>query len=132
MFMQINNSIRELWTKNLEIIFQKQIRKYWINIGGKSYLFNPGDLLRVESDGSYCHLITKTNRFHISHNLAHMEKQLSGWGFIRVSRGYIVNVTHIKQIISGRPCIILQTDGFEIKLPRRTGKKLIRKFEEIY
>ena len=125
-------SLRKLWIKSLEMIFQRQIIKYWIQIGNQSFLFNPKDIIRVYADGSYSYLVTTNNSFLISHNLFYMEKILSGWGFIRISRSHIINVIHIQRIVKGHPSLVLMDDGTEIVIPRRESSRMIRKLEETF
>jgi len=61
-----------------------------------------------------------------------MEKILSGWGFIRISRSHIINVIHIQRIVKGHPSLVLMDDGTEIVIPRRESSRMIRKLEETF
>ena len=111
-------SLLNLWYDILEFLFKKQIRSHSIKIGTERVYFQPGGLIRIEADGSYCHLITTNKVYLISRNMSTIEKAIQGWGIIRVNRSNIINVTHIKAV-NPRKRQIFMSDGAVILIPRR-------------
>ncbi|MEQ9062777.1 MAG: LytTR family DNA-binding domain-containing protein [Vicingaceae bacterium] len=113
----------DLWYDILEFLFKKQIRSHSVKIGTEHVHFQPGGLIRIEADGSYCHLITTNKVYLISRNMSTIEKAIQGWGIIRVNRSNIINVAHIASVNSRKRQIIM-SDGAVILIPRRSKKHL--------
>lgn len=124
-------NLRDYWIRIQEIIFRKQLLCYWIKDGNRLRYFKPSDIVRVESDGPYCVLFTPNQKMQLFTSMAIVEKTLSGWGFIRVSRKSIINVTHVSEINCSQRCYILLDDGSKIIVPRRTKVRTIRRIKKM-
>ncbi|OAV46038.1 LytTR family DNA-binding domain-containing protein [Lewinella sp. 4G2] len=56
------------------------------------------DVLYIEADGNYAHLQAVQGRFAVKRSLASIDESLNNTSFIRVSRGVIVNFTHVSSV----------------------------------
>jgi DNA-binding LytR/AlgR family response regulator len=62
------------------------------------YRVRKKDIYYVEADGAYVKVICKEKKYQITVNLKSFERQLNDFGFIRVSRKYLVNSEYIGRI----------------------------------
>ncbi len=67
------------------------------------------DLLYISAEDKYTVLYTKTQHFISDYSLKKYEEQLSGQGFFRIHRKYLVNMYHHKGICGGK--VVLSGDG---------------------
>lgn len=66
----------------------------------------------------YAYLQTDTDRYFSTVSLAQLEKTLDGHGFFRVHRGYLVNLSLVKEVEpQSGGTLLLTLDGVEEKIP---------------
>ena len=73
------------------------------------------DILYLEADGSYTHIVTNNKTYQLSMNLKHLGEQLNHAKFLRISRKHIVNIDHIVRI--NGVCLFIEKGNSELKLP---------------
>ena len=84
------------------------------------------DILYIESEGNYLNFYTKNDTIKIRETMTNIEKELSGKGFVRCHKGYLVNAEHIEKMRSGE--IDLQCEGIRKSVPvGRSYEKEVRK-----
>ncbi|MEQ8324019.1 MAG: LytTR family DNA-binding domain-containing protein [Vicingaceae bacterium] len=113
----------DFWYNILEQLLRRQIRRHELTISREKIVFYPGDIIRIEADGSYCNIVTVEKNYLISKNLAQVERLIHGWGIVRVNRSTIINVAHIKGLSKVKRLIIM-SDGAEVVIPRKNKKKV--------
>lgn len=86
--------------------------------GGKKILIGIDQIRFVMARDDYAYLQTDTDRYFSTVSLAQLEKRLDGHGFFRVHRGYLVNLSLVKEVesVSGGT-LLLTLDGVEEKIP---------------
>ncbi len=57
------------------------------------------DILYMEADRNYSRIVTKQKEYLLSVTLKTIEEKLSGDYFMRVHRSYLINITHIDEVI---------------------------------
>jgi ABC-2 type transport system ATP-binding protein len=81
---------------------------------GKVALVNPADILYATSDDGRTYLHTEDGRIPTHLTLTEVEERLARSGFFRAHRSYLVNLQHIKEMISyTRDSYTLVLDGFQ-------------------
>ena len=86
--------------------------------GGKKILINIDDIRFVMARDDYAYLQTADDRFFSTVSLAQLEKTLDGHGFFRVHRGYLVNLSLVKEVEpQSGGTLLLTLDGVEDKIP---------------
>ena len=82
---------------------------------GKVALVNPSDILYATSDDGRTYLYTEDGRIPTHLTLSEVESRLARSGFFRAHRSYLVNLQHIKEMISyTRDSYTLILDGNEL------------------
>lgn len=86
--------------------------------GGKKILINVDKIRFVMARDDYAYLQTDTDRYFSTVSLAQLEKRLDGYGFFRVHRGYLVNLSLVEEVesVSGGT-LLLTLNGVEEKIP---------------
>lgn len=124
-------TLRDFWLRTLERVFHKQYIPYCIKIGSEKVLFMPNDILRVEASGSYSFLYTTTDKYVLSRRIHFLEKELNGWGMIRINRSHIINVCRIKRIVEGSSSYVIMDDGYKVYFPVKKREKVAKKLKEM-
>ena len=86
--------------------------------GGKKILINIDQIRFVMARDDYAYLQTDTDRYFSTVSLVQLEKTLDGHGFFRVHRGYLVNLSLVKEVEpQSGGTLLLTLDGVEEKIP---------------
>ena len=85
---------------------------------GKKIFINIDSIRYVMARDDYAYLQTDTDRYFSTVSLAQLEKRLEDHGFFRVHRGYLVNLSMVKEVesVSGGT-LLLTLNGTEDKIP---------------
>ena len=85
---------------------------------GKKILVAVDKIRYVMARDDYAYLQTDTDRFFSTVSLAQLEKRLDGYGFFRVHRGYLVNLSLIEEVetVAGGT-LLLSLSGVDEKIP---------------
>lgn len=59
------------------------------------------DILYAEAYDNYCYIKTPEQKYLVSQTLKSVEEKLNGHGFVRVHRGYLINVSKIESVTDG-------------------------------
>lgn len=92
---------------------------------GISHFLNLTDIIYVEANRQSTFVHTETGTFRMSEGISHLLERLDGC-FIRIHRGYAVNVSHV---VGMRPGYVILDEGTSLPVPaRRVGevKALLR------
>jgi DNA-binding LytR/AlgR family response regulator len=96
--------------------------------GGATHLLQRSSILYVEAHGDYVRIHSAHGRFLRRGTLAEIERRWSAHGFVRVHRGYLVNLRRAVEIRPklGSTAIIVLSDGTRIPVARRQVADLRR------
>jgi len=72
--------------------------KIAIKTKGKILLIHPGDILAVEAEGNYVLLRRPSDSYLLRESISTMAEKLESYGFIRIHRSVLVNVSCVEEI----------------------------------
>jgi DNA-binding LytR/AlgR family response regulator len=82
------------------------------------------DILYVEADNNYIHVVTAEKKYTVRMSLQQLEERVNYARFIRVHRSYIVNMSNINNFTDAE----LQTGKFTIPIGRNYRDSFIKQF----
>lgn len=95
---------------------------------GKVILINPGDILYATVEDGHSFLQTAGGRIPTHLNLSELEERLARSGFFRAHRSYLVNLQHVKEVITytrdSFTLILDSPDRPEIPLSKQSARDL--------
>jgi DNA-binding LytR/AlgR family response regulator len=94
--------------------------------GKRIVLLSPKEVVRASIDDKLVFLHTSSERFLTDRTVAELEAMLAPAGFFRISRGELVNLEYVRELIpwfSGTARIRL-TDGQELDVSRERAREL--------
>jgi len=71
-----------------------------VSARGQIRLIPISDVRVAVADGEGASVLTSDGRYHVRQSLHELEHRLNGHGFLRVHRGYLVNLNHVSSIES--------------------------------
>jgi DNA-binding LytR/AlgR family response regulator len=92
---------------NVEIALSKKAfsgmlkQKFFVKRNNALISIEPTSIIYAEAADSYTKIVTAEENYMVSHNLKTIEEKLSGQGFMRVHRSYLVNFEKISSISEG-------------------------------
>jgi len=97
--------------------------------GGGTRLLPRSSVLYLQAHGDYVRVASSEGRFLVRARLSDLEERWAGHGFVRVHRGFVVN---LRRAVEVRPrlngtAVLVMTDGAEVPIARRQVGELRRK-----
>jgi DNA-binding LytR/AlgR family response regulator len=97
--------------------------------GGGTRLLPRSTVLYLQAHGDYVRVASSEGRFLVRARLSDLEERWAGHGFVRVHRGFVVN---LRRAVEVRPrlngtAVLVMTDGAEVPIARRQVGELRRK-----
>lgn len=89
---------KEIFNKEFEralITYSKMKYKYQIMVKARPVILEVKDILYIETFGRHLRAITLTNIYEYVGNISAEENKLTGYGFVRCHKGYLVNLQYI-------------------------------------
>jgi DNA-binding LytR/AlgR family response regulator len=90
------NLIRAL--RQLEVIAKRQAPRIAFKAKGSIRLLDLADILAVQAEGNYVSLQHRPNPYLVHESLSSMAEKLKPYGFIRIHRSVVVNVSAVEEI----------------------------------
>jgi len=94
-----------------------------VNKGGKKHFISSSAIIYLMAKDDYSYIYTDEGKFLSTTSLTHLEEQLTGFGFFRVHRRYVVNLNRIVSIAPQPGGTLLLTlgdeEGTEVPVSRR-------------
>jgi DNA-binding LytR/AlgR family response regulator len=90
------NLIRVL--RQLELIAKRQAPRIAFKEKGSILLLELADILAVQAEGNYVSLRPRTNSYLVHESLSSMAEKLKPYGFIRIHRSVVVNISAVEEI----------------------------------
>lgn len=108
-------------------------RKFAIHSGEKVKMLSEQSIIFIEGDGRYCHLTMNTGEaFTTPKNLKDFEDYFGVKStFIRISKTFMINATHIKEYSKGEPFIIKMMNEKTFEVARRKKPEVLDRLREV-
>jgi len=90
------NLIRVL--RQLEVIAKRLAPRIAFKANGSIVLLDLADILAVQAEGNYVSLRPRTNPYLVHESLSSMAEKLKPYGFIRIHRSVVVNISAVEEI----------------------------------
>ncbi len=90
------NLVRVL--RQLEVIAKRQVPRIAFKAKGKIILLDLADILAVHAEGNYVSLRRRPNAYLVHESLSSMAEKLKPYGFIRIHRSVVVNISAVEEI----------------------------------
>jgi DNA-binding LytR/AlgR family response regulator len=84
--------------RQLEVIAKRQAPRIAFKAKGRIVLLNLADILAVQSEGNYVSLQYQPNPYLVHESLSTLAEKLKPYGFIRIHRSVIVNISAVEEI----------------------------------
>ena len=97
--------------------------------GGGTRLLPRSSVLYLQAHGDYVRVASSEGRYIVRARLSELEERWGGHGFVRVHRGFVVN---LRRAVEVRPrlngtAVLVMADGAEVPIARRHVGELRRK-----
>lgn len=98
-------------------------RKIAGRLGEEVHLLDPSDVIAFVAEGELVRLIGVKGRYFASGTLREWEDRLGSGPFLRVHRGTLVNIDHIRTIspLSSKRWMLRMSNGMEITVSKRSA-----------
>lgn len=117
------DALYQNFLRNLKVGRSKDFKLAVPTVDGV-YFYETNEIIRCEADRNYTHFYLTKNRYFIaSKTLKEYEEILSEYGFLRVHKSHLVNLSHTENYF-GRG-ILKMKDQTEIEVARRRREKVI-------
>jgi DNA-binding LytR/AlgR family response regulator len=84
--------------RQLEVIAQRQAPRIAFKLKGSILLLDLADILAVQAEGNYVSLRHHRNPYLVHESLSSIAEKLKPYGFIRIHRSVIVNISGVEEI----------------------------------
>jgi DNA-binding LytR/AlgR family response regulator len=103
--------------RQLEVIAKRQVPRIAFKAKGSILLLDLADILAVQAEGNYVSLRHLTNAYLVRESLSSMAEKLKAYGFTRIHRSVVVNISAVEEIQS------LPTGEYRLRV--RGGKEYL-------
>jgi hypothetical protein len=90
------NLIRVL--RQLEVIAKRQVPRIAFKAKGRILFLDLAEIVAVQAEGNYVSLLHPPNPYLLRESLSSMAEKLKPYGFIRIHRSVVVNVSAVEEI----------------------------------
>lgn len=84
--------------RQLELIAKRQAPRIAFKAKGTILLLDLSDILAVQAEGNYVSLQHRPNPYLVHESLSSMAEKLKPYGFIRIHRSVVVNISAVEEI----------------------------------
>ena len=84
--------------RQLEVIAKRLAPRIAIKAKGKILFLDVAEIVAVQAEGNYISLRHRTNPYLLRESLSSMEEKLKPYGFMRIHRSVIVNISAVEEI----------------------------------
>ena len=119
--------------RQLEVIAKRQAPRIAFKAKGRILFLNLADILAVQAEGNYVSLQHRRNPYLVHESLSSMAEKLKPYGFIRIHRSAVVNISAVEEI---QPLPTgeyrLRVKGGKEYLVTRTYKRNLRDLAQLW
>jgi DNA-binding LytR/AlgR family response regulator len=84
--------------RQLEVTAERQAPRIALKAKGSILLLDLADILAVQAEGNYVSLQHRPNSYLVHESLSSMAEKLKPYGFIRIHRSVVVNISAVEEI----------------------------------
>jgi two-component system LytT family response regulator len=84
--------------RELDVIAKRQAPRIAFKAKGRILLLDLADILAVQAEGNYVSLRHRPNDYLVHESLSSMTEKLGPYGFIRIHRSVVVNISAVEEI----------------------------------
>ncbi len=84
--------------RQLEVIAKRQAPRIAFKTKGSILLLDLADIMAVQAEGNYVSLQHRPNPYLVHESLSSMAEKLKPYGFIRIHRSVVVNISAVEEI----------------------------------
>jgi DNA-binding LytR/AlgR family response regulator len=84
--------------RQLEVMAKRQAPRIAFKAKGRILLLDLADILAVHAEGNYVSLQHRPNSYLVHESLSSMAEKLKPFGFIRIRRSVVVNISAVEEI----------------------------------
>ncbi|MFZ1975716.1 MAG: LytTR family DNA-binding domain-containing protein [Candidatus Acidiferrales bacterium] len=84
--------------RQLEVIAKRQAPRIAFKVKSRILLLDLADILAVQAEGNYVSLQHQPNPYLVHESLSSMAEKLKPYGFIRIHRSVVVNISAVEEI----------------------------------
>ena len=84
--------------RQLEVIAKQQAPRIAFKAKGKIVFLDVAEIVAVQAEGNYISLRHRTNSYLLRESLSSMAEKLKPYGFVRIHRSVIVNISTVEEI----------------------------------
>jgi DNA-binding LytR/AlgR family response regulator len=119
--------------RQLEVIAKRQAPRIAFKAKGSILLLDLADILAVQAEGNYVSLRHRTNAYLVHESLSSMAEKLKPYGFVRIHRSVVVNISAVEEIQPLRTGEYrLRVKGGKEYLVTRTYKDNLRDLAQLW
>jgi len=119
--------------RQLEFVAKRQAPRIAFKANGRILLLDLADILAVHAEGNYVSLRHRPNAYLVHESLSSMAEKLKPYGFIRIHRSVVVNISAVEEIQplpTGEH--MLRVKGGKEYLVTRTYKHSLRDLAQLW
>lgn len=122
--IQVLNLINSLNTENPE-------RKIVVHTGNKVKLLSPSEIIYIEGDRRYSHIITNGEQYTLAKYLKDFEEYFGEHSsFVRIGKSHIINTVYIQEYSKGDPFVITLSNKKTMEVSRRKKAVVLSKLKD--
>ena len=84
--------------RQLEVIAKRQAPRIAFKAKGRVLFLDLAEIVAVHAEGNYVSLRPRTNSYLVHESLSSMAEKLKPYGFIRIHRSVVVNISGVEEI----------------------------------
>jgi DNA-binding LytR/AlgR family response regulator len=84
--------------RQLGVTAKQQVPRIAFKAKGSILLLDLADILAVQAEGNYVSLLPRTSSYLVHESLSSMAEKLKPYGFIRIHRSVLVNISAVEEI----------------------------------
>jgi two-component system LytT family response regulator len=113
--------------KTLEVLKEnkRELKKLAIPTTNSVEMISLSDIVRLEANGNYTNIFTKSGKYVASRTLKEYDSILSGSSFFRVHKSHLINLDKILRYVQGEGGYVVMDGGASIEVARRRKEGLL-------
>jgi DNA-binding LytR/AlgR family response regulator len=84
--------------RQLEVIAKRRVPRIAFKAKGSILFLDLAEIVAVQAEGNYVSLRPRTNSYLVHESLSSMAEKLKPYGFIRIHRSVVVNISAVEEI----------------------------------